>query len=283
VSGAAAGRPLLSVIVPAYNEEAALPACLRTLLAQTYPAVEVIVVDDGSSDGTVEVARRFPVRVLGAAHRGPAAARNLAARRARGEILVFVDADMTFDPAFLDRLTEPVRRGAALGTFTTEEFVANPENRWARCWSLNLGLPPDRRLAADHPPTSTIFRALPRERFLEVGGFDEGVGYTDDDTLAGKLGGGSAAAPGAICYHENPPRLREVYRQARWIGRGDRMAGRPLALVVYSPPVSLLRGLWIACRRREPSFLVFKLVHDLGMLAGILSRLGGWDGGRHAK
>ena len=275
--------PRISVVIPAYNEAASIGPCLASLLRQTWRDVELIVVDDGSTDATRDIAGRYPVQLLAADHRGPAAARNLGARTASGEILVFVDADMHFDPAFLERLTEPIRRDGAAGTFTTEEFVANPENRWARCWSLNLGLPPERRLPADHPPHSSIFRALPRARFLDVGGFTEGVGYTDDDTLAQKLGARSVAAPGAICYHENPPDLDEVYRQARWIGRGDRYAGRPLALVVYSPPVSLLKGLWIGLLRGEPSFLLFKMIHDLGMLAGMVSRLTRRDGGRHAK
>jgi glycosyltransferase involved in cell wall biosynthesis len=188
--------PLVSVVIPAYNEEAALPGCLETLGRQTYPNLEIIIVDDGSTDRSREVAREFPVRLLEGQHLGPAAARNRGAREAKGELLVFVDADMQFDPAFVEKLTEPVRRGEALGTFTIEEFVANPENRWARCWSFNLGFSADSRHAADHPPHSSIFRALPRARFLEVGGYTEGVGYSDDDTLADKLGGRSTAAPG---------------------------------------------------------------------------------------
>ena len=275
--------PLVSVVIPAYNEEAALPGCLGTLGRQTYTNLEIIIVDDGSTDRSREVARRFPVRLLEAQHLGPAAARNRGAREAKGELLVFVDADMQFDPAFIEKLTAPVRRGEALGTFTTEELVANPENRWARCWSINLGLPADRRLPPDHPPHSSIFRALPRARFLDVGGYTEGVGYSDDDTLAGKLGGRSVAAPGAVCYHENPPDLGEVFRQARWIGRDPRYARNPLYYVAYSPPVSLVRGLWTGLRRGEPAFPVFKVVHDLGLLSGMISRLTGSDGGRHAK
>ena len=276
-------RPLVSVIIPAYNEEASLAQALESLSHQTYPNLEALVVDDGSTDETPEIAARYPVRLIRSDHRGPGAARNRGAREARGEILVFVDADMLLDADFVEQLTRPIRQGDALGTFTTEEFVANPTNRWARCWSLNQGLPPDRRLPRDHPPYSTIFRAVGRDRFLSVGGFTEDIGYTDDDTLADKLGGWSVAATGAICYHQNPPTLGEVFRQARWIGRSSLFAGRPLALAVYSPPVSLFRGLAGALRAGEPSLLPFKLVYDLGILCGILSRNMGQDGGRHAK
>jgi len=273
----------VSVIVPAFNEEASLPACLETLGRQTYPDLEVIVVDDGSTDGTREVARSHRARVLEQTHRGPGAARNLGARGASGRILVLIDADMSFDPAFVDKLTEPIRRGSAVGTFTIEEYVANPEHHWARCWSLNLRLPPDRRIPADHPPESDVFRAVDRDRFLAAGGFSEGAGYSDDRTLAAKIGCRAVAAPGAVCYHENPTRLGEVYRQARWIGRSSLYAGKPWYLVVYSPPVSLLRGIATGLRRREPLFPIFKLVYDLGILLGMLSRMLGLDGGLHAK
>ena len=161
--------------------------------------------------------------------------------------------------------------------------MANPENPWARCWSLNLGLPPDRRIPEDHPPQSRIFRALLRRKFVEIGGFTEGIGYTDDDTLHEKLGIHAVAAPGAVCYHENPPSLRQVFLQARWIGRSAMFAGKPLAFLIYSPAGSLLRGLWIGLRSREPRFPIFKLLYDLGILVGMTSRLLGRDNGIHAK
>ena len=144
-------------------------------------------------------------------------------------------------------------------------------------------MPANRRLPEDHPPESTIFRALRRDRFLAVGGFTEGVGYNDDATLADKLGARSWAASGAVCYHENPPTLGEVFRQARWIGRSELYAGKPHYFALYLPPVSVVRGLLTALRKLEPSFPIFKVVYDLGILAGMLSRLSRADGGRHAK
>ena len=97
-------EPEVSVIIPAYNEEQYIGACLESLLNQTHPSYEAIVVDDGSTDRTVEVIRSFNgVRLLRQDHSGPGGAYNLGAQHARGDILVFVDAGMTFVPDFICR------------------------------------------------------------------------------------------------------------------------------------------------------------------------------------
>lgn len=84
----------ISVIVCAYNEEAYLPACLASLLAQTRPANEVIVVDNASTDGTALVAEAAPgVMVVGEPRKGLPLAREKGRRRARGDLLAFLDAD----------------------------------------------------------------------------------------------------------------------------------------------------------------------------------------------
>ncbi|MBI2467114.1 MAG: glycosyltransferase family 2 protein [Candidatus Rokubacteria bacterium] len=91
-----AASPLASVVIPAYDAEATLPACLAALARQSLAPerFEVIVVDDGSTDATAQVAERAGVRVVRLpANAGPAAARNRGAQAARGEVLVFTDAD----------------------------------------------------------------------------------------------------------------------------------------------------------------------------------------------
>ena len=92
--------PLISVIIPAYNAERYLSAAIDSVLAQTRPADEIIVVDDGSNDGTsrVEEVYRGQVRWLRQANQGSAAARNRGVAAASGELLAFLDADDLWVP-----------------------------------------------------------------------------------------------------------------------------------------------------------------------------------------
>ena len=85
----------ISVVIPVYNRANLLPATLRSLLAQTVPAGEILVVDDGSTDGTAEVAESFgaTVRVIRQANAGPGAARNRGFAESRGEYIHFFDSD----------------------------------------------------------------------------------------------------------------------------------------------------------------------------------------------
>jgi len=85
----------ISVVIPVYNAARHLAEAIESVLRQTLPVLEIIVVDDGSTDQSVEVAKRFgePVRVLQQANNGAAGARNLGIQHARGDYLSFLDAD----------------------------------------------------------------------------------------------------------------------------------------------------------------------------------------------
>jgi len=88
-------QPFISIIVPAYNAREHLGQCLDALLASSYTSFEIIVVDDGSTDDTAEMARAKGVTLLERTRQaGPGAARNEGALQAKGEILFFVDADV---------------------------------------------------------------------------------------------------------------------------------------------------------------------------------------------
>ena len=99
----------ISVIIPIYNAEAHLSACLDSVLAQLRPDMEVILVDDGSTDGSARICARCAAahaqfRYLRRENAGPAAARNFGIRQARGEFLMFVDADDLLSPSLTEEL-----------------------------------------------------------------------------------------------------------------------------------------------------------------------------------
>jgi glycosyltransferase involved in cell wall biosynthesis len=91
--------PLVSVLIPVYNAEAFVGEALASVFAQDYEPFEVIVVDDGSTDGSAAVVQADPrVRYFRQENSGPSEARNVAARHARGELLAYVDADDVVPP-----------------------------------------------------------------------------------------------------------------------------------------------------------------------------------------
>jgi glycosyltransferase involved in cell wall biosynthesis len=94
-------RTLISVVIPAFNAEAFLAEAIESVLAQRSGAVEVIVVDDGSTDRTAAVASSYPVRCLRQANGGQAAARNAGVAAAQGSLVSFLDADDLWEPAKL--------------------------------------------------------------------------------------------------------------------------------------------------------------------------------------
>ena len=90
-------KPLISIIISAYNSENKIEKCLNSLLNQTYNPIEIIAVDDGSTDKTKEIIKKFidnkKVFLLEQKRQGPGAAKNIASKKAKGSILVFVDSD----------------------------------------------------------------------------------------------------------------------------------------------------------------------------------------------
>ena len=114
------GEKLISVVVPAYNGEQYLGATLESIFAQDYRPIEIVVVDDGSTDGTAGVARSYPgVRLIQQENQGPAGARNTGLANCCGELISFLDADDYWQPEKLrvqsDYLAAHPEMGCVIG------------------------------------------------------------------------------------------------------------------------------------------------------------------------
>jgi glycosyltransferase involved in cell wall biosynthesis len=113
--------PLVSVLIPAYNAQQTIAEALRSARQQTYADLEIVVVDDGSTDGTAEAAAAVGdrrVRVVRQANAGKAAALNTGIAHARHELIVMMDGDTVFEPDTVRRLVQPFgdpRVGAVAG------------------------------------------------------------------------------------------------------------------------------------------------------------------------
>lgn len=267
-------NPLISIVIPVYNEENCLGDCLLSLKKQSYKKQEIIIVDDGSTDNSKEIAKKFEVKVLVQNHKGPGTARNLGATNANGEILVFVDADMTFEKDFIKDLTKMIISKNAIGTFSKNEFLANPKNTWAKCWSINRNWPEDRLIPINSPDSSPVFRAILKNEFEKIQGFDTTGEYTDDWSLSLKLGKKAIAAKGAIYFHSNPASLGEVIHQAKWFSTNMFLSGsfirKVKSAIFYSLPFSITIGLYKSITKKTWQFVFFKLVFDFFVWISIL-------------
>jgi len=94
--------PLVSVVIPCYNGEAYLKEAIESALMQTYQPVEIIVVDDGSTDSSPEIVQKFPVRYIRQQNRGLTESRNRGVRESRGTYIVFLDADDRLKPEAIE-------------------------------------------------------------------------------------------------------------------------------------------------------------------------------------
>lgn len=272
----------VSVILPSYNEEKDIANCLRSLDEQSYKNFEVILVDDGSNDNTIKEAKKFKkVRVLQQEHKGPGAARNLGASNAKGKILIFVDVDMTFDKKYIENLIKPILKDKnILGTTHDFEVVENQSNIWSRCWGRV-------RVSKEEAHKVKIFRAIRRDKFLELEGFDSKYGYADDQTFWFKYKIKPVVAENTKCYHKNPESLKSVFSQSRWIGASidNKLLNLkvvkyflPLLLILISPVAILFYSCKKAFNNKDlrilfPWMFVFMTYRYFGTVAGIMRKL----------
>ena len=268
------------MIIPVFNEADCIEKCLLSLRNQTFKPLEILVVDDGSTDNSAEVSSALKAEVIRGVHKGPGTARNLGARSAKGNILVLVDADMTFAPDYVANLVEPIIKNCALASCHWNEQVANWENPWARCETWFSGREDRRREPLEMPKHPYVYRAVRKDFFIESGGFSENEGRGDDSSLARRTGVFSVIVPDATCYHRNVSGPGELFREAVWRGRNvavikDHRLRRCVAtmLIHQNPLISILHGMQLGISKREPRMPVYAAIFSAGMVLGILHAL----------
>lgn len=186
--------PMVSIIIPVRNREKDLARCLHSLCNLRYPArrLEIIVVDDASSDGSLQVAAKYPVRSLSVKNRRQAAGcRNLAAGRAKGRILAFIDSDCVADPSWLIELLPAFRDPAvgAVGGLVDAYFEEKGLDRYEKVKSpLQVSSWHKRSSEKERhfyvPSCNLLIR---RDLFWELGGFREDLHVGEDVDLCWRL------------------------------------------------------------------------------------------------
>ncbi|HVG44500.1 MAG TPA: glycosyltransferase family 2 protein [Longimicrobium sp.] len=200
VDGGDDGAGLVSVVIPCYNAADVVAAAIACALAQRYPAVEVVVADDASTDGSWDVIAGYGDRVRALrlpVNGGVSYARNRGVEHARGAWLMFLDADNLMEPDTIDGLVEAARRAPGSLAACDWEFLQQQPGGWVPVALRRPFAPVGDPLAGwleGHwaPPCAVMY---PRDVFLSAGGFDEALRRNEDGDLAMRafIGGAGVA------------------------------------------------------------------------------------------
>lgn len=221
------GWPRVTAVVRAYNEEPTIAACVDSLLASSYPDLEVIVCDDGSTDATPRIVAERPVRLLRLGHGGLSRARNAGIDAATGEVVAFLDADAACHPDWPYHLVLSLEEDGVVATGGPNLPVAGVglvERAIAHCpgQATEVMLGPRR---AEHVPGCNM--AFRRAALVELAGFDPRyVTAGDDVDLCWRiLDGGHEIgfSPAAQVDHHRRGTIRGYLRQQRGYGRAERL------------------------------------------------------------
>jgi glycosyltransferase involved in cell wall biosynthesis len=293
----------ITVVVLTYNSSRTVGACLESLAAQRVPPAEVIVVDDDSTDGTLDVVARFqapfPVRVLRNGSHNISRGRNIGMAAAGTRLVAFLDSDACADPGWTGALVEAFRLGATAGTavgVVGGGVVAAHASDFARAVAVNDETVRD--LATSGSLLVSGCNLAVDTGLLRGETFDERWVHAEDIEFVHRVSTwvGWAVAPAAVVHHESRVGLRgyfrQMYRYGLWKVRYTARTGHvravdyvptavlagsgvlaavvsPLLLLAF-PALSVAETLFVAGYRRPPARLVPL------MLGGWLVKNTGW-------
>ncbi len=224
--------PLVSVVIPVRDEERNLRACLDSLLAQRHVELEIIVIDDGSTDATAEILREYGsrVRTLQTGGVGPSRGRNLGVALSAGEYVAFTDGDCVCDPLWLSELLRPLREQPDAGGVGGAQLTPADDPPYARRVGAFLQAAgfvgeytkaaAGRVAAARHNPTCNVLYR--RAVFDAVDGFLEWLWPGEDvefDRRVRRAGFRLLYNPAALVYHhrpDTPQRFRRMMFRYGW-------------------------------------------------------------------
>jgi GT2 family glycosyltransferase len=261
--------PRVSVIVCSYNGEATIRDTMEGLAGLEYPNFDVIVVNDGSTDTTAEIAAQYDVRLISTPNRGLSSARNTGYRAATGEIVAYIDDDAYPDPHWLTYLVQRFQESDVCGVGGPN--LPPPEDGpLADCVAHAPGGPCHVLLSdreAEHIPGCNM--AFRRSWLERVGGFDTRFRVAGDDVdLCWRLqeeGGVLGFHAAAVVWHHRRPSIRRYWKQQigygkaeallsrKWpqkynsighIGWSGRIYGRGLTLPALEGTQRLYQGVW---------------------------------------
>ena len=240
---------MISVVIPVRNGAAHLGRCLSSIAANLQPAdgVEIVVVDNGSSDDSGGIARRLGVRVIDRPGLRVGACRNAGAVASRGAILAFIDADNEIGPGWLEacarEFQEPSLGAAGL------PYRAPADATWVQRMYDALRAKSTQRRDVDWLGAGNL--AVRRAVFEQVGGFDERLEACEDVQLCQSVrqaGYRVVSVPGMeSVHHGDPGTLSELFFGELWRGRDNVRVSLRAPLTIRAMPSVLMPVVGLGC------------------------------------
>ncbi len=214
---------MVSIIIPNYNYEKTLPRCMEALMEQTYKNTEIIFVDDGSTDSSIEIAKKYPCRIIIApSNKGVSAARNTGAKNSSGEIFFFLDSDVALFNNAIENTVREFKKDASLasvcGIYAKEplfndSIIEEYRNLQGHYW----------RKSSEGYVTAGFFSlgAVKRDAFYEMGGFNERLNNSEDIEFGHRINMKYKLllTSGVVGYHDDEdkllPLIKKMHERAR--------------------------------------------------------------------
>jgi len=262
--------PLVSVIIMTYNAAWSLGRCLSSLKKQTYPNVEIIVVDKYSTDETRKIAKNFRAKVY-LAPKERCTQMNIGAKKARGKYLYFTGSDFEYDRPFIKKAVEKIERGQSDGIRIS--VLTKSDSFWGKVKGLE-------RLCYVGDDTIETVRFLPKIIFEKIGGWDENLIAGEDYDLQARLDQASYHS-GRVedCFERHlgeATSLKQIFKKAFYYGTtiGKYMKKNPQQarhqMVPIRPAFIRHWKLFVKHPILTIGFIILKIVQYLGGVFGMV-------------
>ena len=208
-------HPLISIIIPAYNCEETIVRCVDSILRLTWKNKEIIIIDDGSTDATPDILKKYGgvIHIIRTPNAGPSRARNIGVHDAKGEFIAFTDSDCIVAENWLDELFKGFvsQKTAGVGGDQQSPMDDSPFGKNIHAFMKSVGFvadylkTQDKLIRTQHNPTCNVMYR--KKVLLEAGLFDEALWPGEDvdiDLKITRLGYELYYNPGAIVWHYRP-------------------------------------------------------------------------------
>jgi glycosyltransferase involved in cell wall biosynthesis len=268
-------QPLVSVIIPTWNSSRTLDLCLRSVISQTYKEIEILIVDGGSSDDTLKIARKYKINVIISNKRGRTIQRNVGVLNARGRFLLHVDSDEVLHPKLIEECIKEVFNKKIDAVFIPTIDTGQTYIEKSRCFGnvINLFLRKDIYI-----PNSAL-RFYNKKVFDLIKGYDEDV-VIGEDVLFGlkclKFGFRVSRCKYPI-IHYGSVGLRNIFLKKYYYGKTFKRYRERARILNYNLSKKHIEdgGFYLMhlfklknYARYIPGFFIVKVIERLGLILG---------------